>query len=189
MISRIDIESFKKAFTDYDYRYHKITVKSNNNRIFEKLRDPIVSSVGNNAYFKNQKKINDENLLQNEMVLRKSLLEVDSLRKIYNEVLVLEAKKAETGTSITLAEGAKKTGELELFSESLLLNKELIENNREKAETTEIINVVSDFTKSGSKEREWYKKYTFILGLGFGLLMLLAILFGGLNRYLLNYKN
>jgi len=100
----------------------------------------------------------------------------------------LEAKKAETGTSITLAEGAKKTGELELFSESLLLNKELIENNREKAETTEIINVVSDFTISGSKEREWYKKYTFILGLGFGLLMLLAILFRGLNRYLLNYK-
>lgn len=188
MISRIDIESFKKAFTDYDYRYHKITVKSNNNLIFDKLRDPIISSVGNNAYFINQKKVNDENLLQNEMVLRKSLLEVDSLRKIYNEVLLLEAKKAETGTSISLAEGAKKTGELELFSENLLLNKELIENNQEKAETTEIINVVSDFTKSGSKEREWHKKYTFILGLGFGLLMLLAILFRGLNSYLLNYK-
>ncbi|MDZ7612461.1 MAG: hypothetical protein U5K51_01085 [Flavobacteriaceae bacterium] len=74
-----------------------------------------------------------------------------------------------------LAEGAKKTGELELFSESLLLNKELIENNQNKAETTEIINIVSDFSKSGLKEREWYKKYTFILGLGFGLLMLLGI--------------
>ena len=31
----------------------------------------------------------------------------------------------------------------------------------------------------GQKEREWHKKYTFILGLGFGLLMLLAILFRG----------
>jgi hypothetical protein len=188
IIKRIDLESFKKAFTDYDYRYHKITVKSNSNHIFEKLRDPIVSSIGNNAYFKNQKKINDENLLQNELVLKKSLLEVDSLRKIYNEVLLLEAKKAETGTSITLAEGAKKTAELELFSESLVLNKELIENNLERAETTEIINVVSDFTKSGSKEREWYKKYTFILGLGFGVLMLLMILLKHLNSYLRKYN-
>jgi hypothetical protein len=33
-ISKIDIESFKKAFTDYDYRYHKIKVKSRSNNIF-----------------------------------------------------------------------------------------------------------------------------------------------------------
>ena len=119
----------------------------------------------------------------------KSLQEVDTLRKIYNEVLITEAKKAETGTNITLAQGVKKTDELELFNESLKLNKELVDNNKEKAETTEILNVVSTFSKVGLKERSLFKKMTFILGVGFGILMLVFILFKQLNRYLINYKN
>lgn len=186
-VNRINIEDFKKGFTNYDYRYHQINVQSLSNSIFEKLSIPIVNSIESNPYFKNQKKINDQNLLQNENVLLKSLREVDTLRNIYNEVLVAEAKKLETGTNITLAQGVKKTNELELFNESLTLNKDLINNNKAKAETTDILNVVSTFSKVGVKERDITKKYTFLLGIGFGLLMLLFILFRQLNRYLKNY--
>jgi len=188
-VRNINVKEFKKSFTDYNYKLHRIKVKSLNNTIFEELSTPIISSVENNPYFKNQKKINDQNLLQNENVLVKSLQEVDTLRKIYNEVLITEAKKMETGTSITLAQGVKKTEEIELFSESLKLNEELIDNNKEKAETTEILNVVSTFSKVGVKERNLFKRYTFLLGVGFGLLMLIFILFRQLNSYLINYKN
>ncbi len=187
-VSRVDIREFKKGFTDYDYKYHQIRVKSLGNSIFEKLSAPIVSSVASNPYFKNQKKINDQNLLQNEKVLIKSLSEVDTLRNIYNEVLITEAKKAGTGTNITLAQGAKKTNELELFNESLELNKDLISNNKAKAETTDILNIVSTFSKVGVKERSILKKYTFLLSIGFGLLMLLFILFRQLNKFLKYYK-
>ena len=186
-IKNIDIKEFKNGFTDYDYKYHQIKVKSLSNTIFEKLSIPIISSIQNNSYYKYQKKINDENLSQNEKVLVKSLQEVDTLRKIYNEVLITEAKKAEMGTNITLAQGVKKTDELELFNESLKLNKELINNNKEKAETTDILNVVSTFNKVGIKERGLFKKMTTILGLGFGLLMLIFILLKQLNSYLLKY--
>jgi hypothetical protein len=188
LVKYINLKEFKKSFTKYDYKYHQIEVKSLNNTIFEKLSTPIISSVENNSYFKNQKKINDENLLQNERVLRKSLQEVDTLRKIYNEVLITEANKQNTGTAITLAQGAKKTNEIELFKESLELNEELIDNNKEKAETTEIVNVVSTFSKIGVKERSILKKWTFILGLSLGLLMLLFILLMRLNKYLFNYN-
>lgn len=187
-VSRVDIKEFKKSFTDYDYKYHQIRVKSLSNSIFEKLSAPIVNSVASNPYFKNQKKINDQNLLQNEKVLIKSLSEVDTLRNIYNEVLITEAKKAGTGTNITLAQGVKKTNELELFNESLELNKDLISNNKAKAETTDILNVVSTFSKVGIKERGVFNKYTFLMGVGFGLLMLFLILFRCLNKYLKNYN-
>ncbi|MBT8384911.1 MAG: hypothetical protein KJO83_04275 [Bacteroidia bacterium] len=187
-VRNIDIKEFKKSFTEYDYKYHKIKVKSLSNTIFNKLNLPIINSIENNPYFDNQKKINNQNLLQNEKVLVKSLQEVDTLRRIYNEVLITEAKKAEMGTNITLAQGIKKTDELELFNESLKLNKELIENNKEKAETTEILNIVSDFSRIGQKERSIIKKMTFILGLGFGVLMLVFILLRQLNTYLINYK-
>jgi len=188
-VRNIDIKEFKKGFTDYDYKYYQIKVKSLNNSIFEKLSIPIINSVANNPYFRNQKKINDQNLLQNEKVLVKSLQEVDTLRKIYNEVLITEARKAEMGTNITLAQGAKKTDEIELFTQSLELNEELIDNNKTKAETTEILNVVSTFSKVGEKERGLFKKYTLLLGIGFGLIMLAFILFRQLNLYLKNYQN
>jgi hypothetical protein len=187
-VRNIDIEKFIKSFTDYDYKYHKIKVKSLSNTIFEKLNLPIINSIEKNQYFNNQKIINNQNLLQNEKVLLKSLQEVDTLRRIYNEVLIAEAKKTETGTNITLAEGAKKTDELELFNESLRLNRELVENNKEKAETTEIMNVVSAFNKVGIKERNIANKMTFVLGVVFGSIMLAFILFRQLNQVLLKYK-
>ena len=187
-IKNIDIIEFKKEFTHYDYKHHQVKVKSLSNTIFKKLSMPIISSIENNPYYKYQKKINDQNLLQNEKVLLKSLQEVDTLRRIYNEVLITEAKKAEIGTNITLAQGVKKTNELELFDENLKLNKELIDNNTEKAETTEIINVVSTFSKVGVKERRLYKMYTFQLaGLLFGIVLIL-ILGMQLNNYLKNYR-
>jgi len=187
-VKNINIKEFKNAFTDFDYKHHKIKVRAISNSVYEKLSNPIVNSIQNNSYFNNQKLINDLNLLQNEKVLLKSLVEVDTLRRIYNEVLITEAKKSELGTNITLAQGAKKTNELELFDESLKLNKELIDNNIDKAKTTEIINVVSSFTKVGVREREIQKKMTFVLGVVFGLFMLVFILFGQLNSYLMRYK-
>jgi len=189
LVKYITLKEFKEGFTKYDYKYHKIKVKSLNNTIFEKLNIPIISSIENNLYFKNQKIINDGNLLQNERVLKKSLQEVDTLRKIYNEVLITEANKQNTGTAITLAQGVRKTNEIELFGESLKLNKELIDNNKEKAETTEIVNVVSTFSKVGAQERNIIKKWTFILGLGLGLIMLVFILLKQLNSYLKSYQS
>ena len=132
-VRNISIKEFSKAFTDFNYDYHLIEVRSLSSDIFERLSVPIISSVENNPYFKYQKTINDANLLQNEQILTKSLREVDTLRKIYNEVLIIEAKKAALGTSINLAQGIKKTSEIELFNESLKLNEELIENNIEKS--------------------------------------------------------
>jgi len=187
-VRNISIKEFNKAFTDFNYNYHLIEVRSLSNDIFEKLSVPIISSVENNPYFKYQKTINDVNLLQNEKILTKSLQEVDTLRKIYNEVLITEAKKSELGTSITLAQGVNRTNELELFDESLKLNEELIDNNKEKAESTEILNIVSSFSKVGIKETKIIKKKTFILGVGFGILMMVFILLKELNTYLINYK-
>jgi len=187
-VKNIIIKEFIKGFKNHDYKYHQIKVKSLNSGVFEQLNNPIINSISNNSYFKNQKRINEVNLLQNERILVKSLNEVDTLRRIYNEVLLTEAKKTETGTSITLAQGIKNTNELELFDESLKLNKELIENNIEKAETIEILNVVSSFSKVGIEERSIFKRRTFILGLGMGLLMLTFILLKQLNQFLLKYK-
>jgi hypothetical protein len=188
VVKNLDIKDFKKGFSDFDYKYHQIIVKSTNSVIFSKLGNPIVNSVENNPYYKNLKSINDQNFLQNQKVLVKSLSEIDTLRKIYNEVLLTEAKKMGSGTSITLTQGVKKTEEVGLFNESLKLNEELIANNKKKAEVTEILNVVSTFNETGIKERTFYKKNTFRIGILFFILMFLITLLRQLNDYLIKYK-
>lgn len=187
-VKNVDIDEFKASFTDFDYKYHTIVVKSELNTIFDKISKPIISSVENNSYFKKQKAINDENLVENEKLLKKSLTEVDTLRNVYNEVLLAEAKKIEQGTNISLAESSNKRGEIELFNQRLNLGKELIENNKDKAETSDILNVVSAFNKVGAKERGVFKKYTFLLAGLFFSLMVLLILLGQLNSFLTTYK-
>ena len=188
LVENISVKDFTKGFSDFDYKYHEIIVKSTNSIIFSKLGSPIVNSIENNPYYKNLKRINDQNFLQNQQVLVKSLSEIDTLRKIYNEVLLTEAKKMGSGTSITLAQGVKKTEEVELFNESSKLNEELISNNTAKAKVTEILNVVSTFSEIGIKERNVYKKYTFMIGFLFFAIMLFIILLKQLNTYLKNYR-
>jgi len=188
VVKNLDIKDFKEGFSDFDYRYHQIKVKSTSSVIFSKIGDPIINSIENNPYYKKLKNINDQNFSQNQQVLVKSLSEIDTLRKIYNEVLITEAKKMESGTSITLAQGIKKTEEVELFNESLKLNEDLIANNREKAKSSEILNVVSTFSEIGIKERGFHKKYMFKIGILFFILMLLLTLVIQLNSYLIRYK-
>lgn len=187
-VKNVDIDEFKASFTDFDYKYHTIVVKSELNTIFDKISKPIINSVENNSYFKKQKTINDENLLENEKLLKKSLTEVDTLRNVYNEVLLAKAKKIEQGTNISLAEKSEDIGEIELFNQRLRLGKELIENNKDKAETSDILNVVSAFSKVGAKERGIVNKNAFIFSVIGFFLMTLIIAFFRLNKYLSNYN-
>lgn len=68
------------------------------------------------------------------------------------------------------------------------MNEELILNNKEKAESTDIVNIVSTFSKVGVKERTIYKKNTFVFGIAFGIIMLFIILLKQMNSYLIHYK-
>ena len=51
-IKDYDFESFKKAFTNYDYFIHEIKVTSTQNKIFKKFDEIILSSILENDYFR-----------------------------------------------------------------------------------------------------------------------------------------
>jgi hypothetical protein len=50
-INDYDFQSFKKAFTNYDYFIHEIKVTSTQNKIFKKFDEIILSSILENDYF------------------------------------------------------------------------------------------------------------------------------------------
>ncbi|MCI2228612.1 hypothetical protein MC378_05490 [Polaribacter sp. MSW13] len=182
-------EKFKKSFTMYDYKFHKVTVTSTKNDVFDKLGDVIISSVVQNKYFNRLKELTNKNLNRTDSLYRQNLTQIDSLRKVYMEVMVEEAKKQTSGTSIDLGGEKRSTKELELFDTNRKINNDLKYIVTEKATKYEVINVISNFQPIGTKLKGITKNYVFLLGVAGAGLMILLLLLLKLNKFLGNYKN
>lgn len=188
-IKSYEYEDFKASFTDYDFKVHKVTVIAEKNNVFDKLDDVIISSVVNNKYFNRLKKLTNENLNRTDSLYRQNLSQIDSLRKVYMTVMVEEAKKQTTGTSIDLGGEKRTTKELELFETNRKINFDLKSIAKEKSNKYEVINVISNFQPIGYEIKGVTKNYGFLLGLFGAGLMILFLLLIKINRYLDNYKN
>ena len=181
-------EAFENSFTIYDYEVHKLNVTAKENDVFNKLGDVIISSVVNNNYFKRFKKLTNENLNRTDSLYRQNLIQLDSLRRVYMEVMIEDAKKTTTGTNIDLGGKNKTTKELELFTTNKVINQDLKNIASQKATEYEVINVLSSFQPIGAEIKGITKNYAFLLMvLGAGL-MVLFLLLRQLNAYLENYN-
>ena len=187
-IKSYDYVDFKAAFTDYDYKVHKVTVIAEKNNVFDKLDDVIISSVVNNNYFNRLKVLTNENLNRTDSLFRENLTQIDSLRKVYMEVMLEEAKKQTTGTSIDLGGEKRTTKELELFETSRKINTELKDLASEKSQKYEVINVISNFQPIGYEIKGVTKNKGFLLGLIGAGLMIVFLLLLKVNTFLENYK-
>lgn len=181
-------EEFKNSYTALDYKIHKIDVIAEQNDVFSKLDETIISSVVNNKYFKRLKELTNENLNRTDSVYRQNLYQIDSLRKVYMQVMIEEAKKQTSGTSIDLGGDKKTTKELELFETNKKINYDLKKLALDKSKEYEVINVISNFQPVGHQIEGFTKNYTFILAFLTSGLVVLFLLLVQLNKYLDNYK-
>ncbi len=187
-IKSYEYEDFKNSFTDYDYKVHKISVVATKNDVFNKLNDVIISSVVNNKYFNRIKELQNEDLNRTDSLYRLNLAQIDSLRRVYMEVMIEEARKQTTGTNIDLGGQKKTSKELELFDTNRKINDDLRNIAKEKSKKYEVINVISNFQPVGYEIKGITKNNAFRLGvlaIGFMTVFLLLL---KVNRYLENYK-
>ena len=181
-------DEFKTSFKDLDYKIHKIKVVAEKNNVFSKLDEVIISSVVNNKYFKRVKELTNENLNRTDSIYRQNLAQLDSLRKVYMQVMIEEAKKQTTGTTIDLGGEKRTTKELEVFESNRKINSRLEEIAEDKSEKYEVINVISNFQPIGSEIKGVTKNKAFQLALLGALAMIFILLLLKVNSYLNNYK-
>jgi len=187
-IKSYDYKDFKASFTEYDYKFHKVTVTAEKNDVFDKLGDVIISSVVNNNYLNRIKTISNKSLNRTDSLYRQNLIQVDTLRNVYMKVMIEESKKQTSGTSIDLGGQKSKTKEIDLFETNRKINQDLEKIGMRKSTKYEVINVLSNFQRIGTEVKGVTKNYVFLLGaLGAGL-MILCLLLRQLNTYLENYK-
>lgn len=180
--------AFKNTFTDFDYKVHNIHVVATKNNVFSKLDDVIIASIVDNKFFNKVKQLTNENLNRTDSILKQNLTQLDSLRRVYMSVLLEEAKKQNSGTSIDLGGSKKTTKELELFETNRRINEDLRLITKDRTEKSEVLNVISNFQPIGYEIKGIDKNYgvlTAILGIG---LMILFLILKRLNNYLNDYK-
>lgn len=187
-IENYSYNDFKSSFTEYDYKFHKLHVESIDNTIFPKLAESILSSVISNQYFNKLKVLNKENLYRSDSILRENLYQLDTLRKVYMEVMKEESKKNSQGTILNLGDKEVNVKELELFEISRTINKDLKEISEDIMKESEIINVVSNFQPVGYEIKSLDRNYIFLLS-ALGILLVISfLLLKKLNSYLNTFK-
>ena len=186
-INDYDFESFKKAFTNYDYFIHEVKVTSTQNKIFKKFDKIILSSVSENDYFRNINNSEKSNLDRSYNLYDKNISQIDTLRKVYENVLLENAKKSTSGTNINLSAEVNKNVDIELFKINRNLDSYLTKISEEKSEKDKIINVISSFQKVGNISGGILKSSKFIyFSIGF-IAMVFMLLLIKLNAFLDKY--
>jgi len=187
-VKSYNFEDFKASFSLLDYKIHKINVVSEKSDVFNKLDEVILSSVIKNKYFNRVKELTNENLNRTDSLLRTNLAQIDSLRVVYTKVMLEEAKKQNSGTSIDLGGKMRTTKELELFETNRKINEELEDIVKDKSEKYEVINVISNFQPIGSEIKGVTRNIAFQLSVLGALAMIFILLLIKINSYLNNYK-
>ena len=186
-INDYDFESFKKAFTNYDYFIHEVKVTSTQNKIFKKFDKIILSSVSENDYFRNINNSEKSNLDRSYNLYDKNISQIDTLRKVYENVLLENAKKSTSGTNINLSAEVNKNVDIELFKINRNLDSYLTQISKKKSEKDKIINVISSFQKVGNISGGILKSSKFIyFSIGF-IAMVFMLLLIKLNAFLDKY--
>jgi len=187
-VSSYTFNTFKAAFTGLDYKVHEIRVISEKNDVFSKLSDAILSSVVKNKYFNRVKKLSNENLDRIDVMYRENLLQVDSLRRVYMQVMLAESKKESTGTNIDLGSEKNTTKELELFDTNRKINKDIQKITVDKSQNYEVINLLSNFQPIGSEIKGVIQNKAAQLAALGAVLMILLLSLIKINKYLVHFK-
>ncbi|HFS66797.1 MAG TPA: hypothetical protein ENK67_01135 [Flavobacteriia bacterium] len=184
----ITINDFKERYNNQDYRFQKLTANGSDKNVFINLNNKILNLVEND-YYKNLLDTKNKEFENRKKILLKNLYYIDSLRKAYKEIDLLNAKKSNTNptNNINLVDKpSDKNRDIELFnqSNSILTKLKLLDN--EILRNGYIIKTVSKFNLGEKsikiKDKPWFK---FSL-LGF-LSTLLILVFLKINNYLNNY--
>lgn len=182
------VENFKERMNDADFKKQTIIAFSSNKKIFNNLKDGLISLVKND-YFNKRHQAKQTELIKQKLIIEKDLKVIDSLRILYKNVAILNATNNTTpNTNIDLGGKQSTTNkDIELFNQNTSLVIKLSEVNRELVNSDFIIDTVSDFNDgeiyNSIESLKWFRYGV----LGF-ILSLFTILALRLNTYLINYN-
>ncbi len=162
----IYFDEFIQNRSIYSGSLYEIRVKSFKKDIFRSLEDGLNSTFTNTYSIKKMQKRDSLIAIDRQRILQ-SLIEVDSLQKVYIEVLENESNSQNKGT-ITLKDGMSlvqeriDTREYELLDKELQLRQALTRLDSQKVEEDVFFDTLSSFQDVGSVYSSFLTNYVII---------------------------
>lgn len=170
---------------------YRVTSRINNLTTFG---HEILADIEKNPTIQKKKRIQLYTLKLDSIAAKVALAEIDSLRSLYKKVILLELEKEiipnASSTYLDFSKESKtNNNDIALFNISNDLNEKLIEIEKSKENSLDVVNVITTFNPVGANRGKLSDSYKFILGYLFSSGMLLFLLLKRLNNYLTYYKN
>ena len=176
----------------YNASMYLITARATKMNVFKSLNNGL-NSLGKESYSNVKQAETDKMLKIQEDNLKASLIETQSLKKTYLEVLKIESEKTNISSNLSNSLGLQiektETKEDKLLDKELQILNKLSAIKKERILNNKIFDNYSSFKEKGNLENLWYKTYKLL----FPILMFLMLVFGSIffrfYKYVLNYKS
>lgn len=172
--TEITFADFEKQLDGFEIKIHTLTIKSTKQDIFGSLLTPLLNSVSEVDYFKDQQATRLSNLELSDSITQVSIVQTDSLLSLFEEVRIVEANKEfSNGTNLYMSEKAEDNSEILLLNRKIQLSKQLEEIRTQKLKARRVVDVIAAFPEVGYMETSiWKNKKVQGIVLGFILLSL-----------------
>lgn len=197
-VSKLDTLAAKEiTFADYadqidefDRKIHTLKIKSSKQDIFGSLLTPLMNSVSEVDYFKDQQATRLSNLELSDSITQVSIVQTDSLLSLFEDVRIVEANKEfSNGTNLYMSEKAEDNTEISLLNRKIELTKQLEEIRIQKLKARNVVDVIAAFPEVGYLETSIWKNRKF-QGILAGLVLLsLFYLITHFDAFILSKKD
>lgn len=191
--TNVYFEEFIESRSIYSGSLFDIAVKSYKKDIFRSLEEGLNSTFTNTYSVKKMEK-RDSLIAIDKNRIKKSLVQVDSLKNVYIKVMQEESTSKNSGT-ITLKDGMSlvqervKTKEFELLDKELELREALAKLESQKVEEDVFFDTISSFQDVGSVYSSLWSKYSLIFPLIAFVILTIGFLIKRIIRFVINYED
>ena len=188
--TEITFADFENQLDGFERKIHTLTIKSTKQDIFGSLLTPLINSVSEVDYFKDQQATRLSNLELSDSITQVSIVQTDSLLSLFEEVRIAEANKEfSNGTNLYMSEKAEDNTEILLLNRKIELTKQLEEIRTQKLKARNVVDVISAFPEVGYLETSIWKNRKPLGTLAGFILLSLFYLITHLDAFILSKKD
>ena len=188
--AEISFDEFIENRDIYSGDLFEIRIESKKKDIFQSLETGINTSFVNQYSTKKMEKRDSMITIRKENILN-TLKEIDSLKKVYINVIQNESKVAQTTMNLgdfPMKQEKSQTKEYDLLGKEIGLRRELRQLDEQKIEENVFFDVISSFQNVGNEVGYWYEKFTLILPFLSLVFLCLGYLTKKFIRFLQSYE-
>ena len=170
--TEMSYNQYVNQIDDFERKTHLLKIETTQQDIFSNLLDPIIASVSDVAYFRDQQATKLANLELMDSITQISIVQTDSLLSLFEEVRIVEANKAfSNGTNLYMSDSSEDNAEITLLNRKITLSEELEEIRLAKLKAQRVVDVVAAFPKVGYLDKSIWKNKK-VQGIALALILL-----------------